>query len=346
MGNPRKKRTIIDEELPPNTNDVGADVDVADVIVMLSKVYKINAGTKSFCTQSQEPVDEIFLQNNYPAGGKYVVYEYNGMNQLVNTAHYDIEPKVIASNGNNGVNPGAMSATDMQIRMLFDELTFTRQLLMSQLTNASNKGGGINELVTALAGLHNITGGAANGKDPVELLIKGMELGANGGKVNADWKAELISGVKEIAPAALQIIASRQQPVAVADGGTTPMLPATPQETIKTQIQWIKGQVIAGMNVDLAVEWLTQNARNPEYHSLLSLAIQGTIDNFIEYDAEVANEPYRTWFTNAITQIKEWYAEQQQVQTDDDLDGGTRNDSNVSVDAKPSNRSAKQSKPV
>lgn len=338
MASNRKRRTIIEETLPPTQDTDTNGVDVADVIVVMSKVYKVNGTSKSFCTQSNDPIDEIFLQNNYPAGGKYIVYEYNTLNELVNTAHYDIEPKAIASNG-NGSSTGAMSANDMQIRMLFDELTFTRQLLMSQLQN-NNRGGGIGELVQALSGLHQITGGAA-GKDPVELLIKGMELGQNGGKVSQDWKSELISGIKEVAPAALQVLAaSNRQPIA--PGEQPPMLPpASPQELVKSQLQWIKSQVIAGMNTDLAVGWLTQNARNPEYQHLLSLAIQGTIDNFIAIDPELANEPYRTWFTNAIVMLKEWYAEQQQVQTDDDMDGRTRDDSNVSDDASVSNRSTR-----
>lgn len=342
----RKKRTIIDEELPANgtgTND-GTEVDVADIIVVYSKVYKINAGTKSFCTQSQEPVDELFLQNNYPAGGKYVVYEYNTMNQLVNTANYDIEPKPISSINGNHSSMGGTSVQDIQVRMLFDELAFTRQLLMQQLAAGNNnKGGNIADLVGALASLHQITGGAA-GKDPVELLIKGMELGQNGGKVSSDWKTELLGTLKEVAPAAIQALTAPKPQ----NGNGQPMAlnPPSTQEILKENVQWIKTQILTGMNVDLAVGWLIQNVRNPDLQPMLSLAIQGTIDNFIAIDSEIANEPYRSWFTNAIAQIKEWYAEQQQVQTDDDMDGRDGNGTDVSHDAKSSVGSAKLTKVV
>lgn len=339
MATNRKRRTIVEETL--DDKDEGTtNVDVADIIVVMSKVYKLNGGSKSFVTQSTEPVDEVFLQNSYPSGGKYVVYEYNTMNQLVNTANYDIEPKAIASNGNHSGNGNGMTVQDMQVRMLFDELSHSRQMVLQLITQLAqgNRGGSVNELVTALASLHQITGNPT-GKDPVELLIKGMELGQNGGKVSADWKAELISGIKEVAPAALQLMAANQrQPVAAlpaSPNGVQPMT-STPEEILRAYLPQLKQEIIGGLNTELAVAWLTQHARNPEYIPMLSLAVQGTIDSFISIDPEIGNEPYRTWFTTVISDIKEWYREQQQVQTDSDMDGGngngadSRNDETVS----------------
>lgn len=342
MATNRKRRTIVEETLDDKEGTQDG-VDIADAIVVLSKIYRVNGASKSFVTQTTEPVDEVFLQDTYPQGGKYVVYEFNAMNQTVNVANYEIEPKINTSiNGNGNGHAGGMTVQDMQVRMLFDELSHSRQMVLQLITQlaSGNRGGSVNELVTALASLHQISGGT-NGKDPVELLIKGMELGQNGGKVSADWKSELIGTLKDVAPAALQVIAANQnrQPAALPPGGNQPMIEQpTEAALLKAHITQIKTQIIGGLNPELAVEWITSNAREPAYQPLLRLAIHGTVDNFIAIDPEVANEPYRTWLTTAINLTKEWYAGQQQVQTDDDMDGRDGNGSDSIDDASVSNR--------
>jgi hypothetical protein len=341
MANNRKRKTIIEEVLPDtDVNQSDNSTDASDIIIVMSKVYKSNNGTKSFCMQSSEPIDEVYLQSQYPNGGKFIVFEYNQLNQLLNTAHYDIEPKPMTAITNNG---NGASPYDVQIRMLFDELQFTRQMLMQQLQNNSkgNNGGSISELVGALAGLHAL---APGGKDPIDLLVKGMELGQKNSGAT-DWKTEVLSTIKEIAPSAIQAFTVTQQRQPNGNG-QPPMITASPDELLKQGLQWIKPQIIAGMDVDLAVSWLIQNANDPQGQRLLSMAIQGTIDNFIAIDTEIANEPYRTWFTNAIAAIKEWYAEQQQSEIGNDMDGRTGNDTNVTVNETVSVRKPKLSKTV
>jgi hypothetical protein len=347
MATNRKRRTIVEETLDDKEGVQNEDTDVVDYIVVMSKVYRLNGGSKSFVTQTQEPVDELFLQNNYPQGGKYIVYEFNTLNQQINSVNYEIEPKTIATNGSsNGV---VNSSNDIQIRMLFEELNHSRQMvltLISQLGN--NKGGSVSELVNALASLHQISGGT-QGKDPVDLLIKGMELGQNGGKVSSDWKSELLSTIKDVAPAALGAITANRQPVAALPPGVQSMIPnqqPTEEEMLKAYIKQIKTQIIGGVNPELAVEWITSNARDIDYQMLLRLAIHGTVDNFIMLDSEIANEPFRTWFTSAITMVKEWYAGQQEIQTDDDMDRGNGHSSDIKHDATVSTRRTNVSKTV
>jgi hypothetical protein len=339
MANNRKRRTIIEEVLPDTKSDNEIEsADASDLIISTSKVYKTNNGSKSFCMQSSEPIDEVYLQSQYPNGGKFVVFEYNQMNQLLNTAHYEIEPKTMAVTPNGSMN-GA-SPYDVQIRMLFDELQFTRQMLMQQLQNRNNgSGSNINELVQALAGIHAL---APGGKDPIDLIIKGMELGSKGSG-GTDWKTELLSTIKDVAPAAIQAISMTKQPM---NGNGHPMITESPEAYLKQGLQWIKSKIITGMDTELAVSWLIQNANDPQYQQLLSIAIQGGIDNFIAIDTEIGNEPYRTWFNSAITQIREWYAEQQQVETGTDMVGGIGNDTDVAVNATVSTRKPKLTKAV
>jgi hypothetical protein len=338
MANNRKRKTIIEEVLPDtDTTQETGGMDASDIIIAFSKVYKTNNGSKSFCMQTTDPVDEVYLQSQYPNGGKFIVFEFNQLNQMLNTGHYEIEPKTMAvtPNGNgNGVSP-----YDVQIRMLFDELQFTRQMLMQQLQNKSGNGGSsISELVSALAGLHAL---APGGKDPIDLIIKGMELGSKNSGAT-DWKTEVLSTIKEIAPVAIQAISMPKQP----NGNGQPMLPESPDMLLKQGLQWLKPKIIGGMSTDLAVEWLINNANDPLYQQLLSIAIQGSIDNFIAIDTEIGNEPYRTWLTSAINQIKEWYAEQQQVETNTDMDGRIGNDTDVTSNAAVSTRKPRITKVV
>lgn len=335
MANTKKKRTIIDEEIPANENNESPDI--AEFVVSFSKVYKINNGKKAFCFQSQEPVDEVQLQTQYPAGGSFIVEEYNGLNQMVNTPHYEIEAKPMVSSGTNGINQTSNSY-ELQIRMLFDELNWTRQMLMQQLSNSKNNGMDVGGLVQALQGLHSL---APAGKDPIELLIKGMELGKNNGSAG-DWKSELLSTAKEVLPPAIQAFAMSKVPME----GQPMMIAPTQDFVLKQGLQWLKSRIIAGMETGLAVSWLIQNVNDPQFQPFMQRAIQGNIDNFIELDSEIANEPYRSWFTKALTEIKEWYAEQQQGETGDDMDGRTGNNSDVTVNETASTRKSKLTKVV
>ena len=321
---PRKKRTIVEETLPDTDNDGGLDVSTTDYLCVLSKVHKITGSVRSYCFETQEPVTELSIQQTYPNGGKFVVTEYNATGQLLNTNHYDIEPSVLpTATHTNGHNVS-------EITMLRDELNFSRNMVLTMIQgmfNNKQNGTTITELVTALQGLNGLT----NGKDPVELLIKGMELGQNsaGGGKGSDWKTEVVSGVKDVAPYVIQAFAGarQQQPVQ----GEPTMVATTPAAMIQQGLSWIKPQIMAGMQPNLAVGMLVQFANSPQYQPLLATAIQGDINTFIQIDPEIANEPYRTWFTVAIQLLKEWYAEQSNV--DSDSDGGIGDDTDAPNDA-------------
>ena len=335
---PRKKRTIIDESLPDK--DETLPDDIVDMMVTNTKVYKLNNGGRSFCFQWQEPVDEVLIQERYPMGGKFVALEMNGLGQTVNTVNIDIEPKPMLTPNGNGSN--GHSALDIQIQMLRDDLLWSRQMLMQLLGNKSNgsEPTSIVDLVQALSGLHSL---APGGKDPVELLIKGMELGqkSQGGM---DWKESLISTVKETALPAIQALSQMRQPqIPVQEA---PMqITATPQALLQKGIVWLKSQILSGLDSGLAVEWLLRNANDPTYQPFIENAIRGDINNFIAVDSEIGNEPYRAWFTQAIQILKDEYAAQQNPDTSD-VDGGIGNTANHADHEESSSRKSKIKKVV
>ena len=309
----RKKRTIIDEEIP--AENVSVNDDLADFVIVNTKVYKVNAGEKSFCFQAQEPVDEVYIQQQYPTGGKFVVVELNAMNQQVRVQHINIEPRPLPATTNGG--------GDIQTRLLLDELSYSRAMMLKMIEGMFNsrqqhaEQTPIGELITAVTGLHNMT---APKIDAAELILKGMDLGikANGGNAAGDWKAELVTAAKEVLPAAIGAMQVRQP---TTQQQQISMVQTTPAALVKQGIEWLKPRIISGMGPDLAVGWVIQNNADPLCQQLIAQAIQGDINSFIQFDAEISNEPYKTWFTNAILQLKEWYAEQQGA-TENDNDGG------------------------
>jgi hypothetical protein len=333
----RKKRTIVDEILPDEQirND-NNDTDISDLVIVLSKVYRVNPnGKRAFSFQTSEAVDEVMIQERCPNGGSFAVFEYNSSGEVVNNATFDIEPKTIAT-----LNNSSTSASDIHVQMLQNQLQFAQQMVLQLLGNRNNEATPMSEIVSAIKDMHSISGG--NGKDPVDLIIKGMELAnkSNGG--TGDWKTELISTAKEaIGPVMSALSARPQQPTP----GETVMISAntnTPDTIVRDAIKWLKSKIIFGLTPDLAVDWILQNGNDPQYQPILTTAVNGTVDNFIAIDAELGNEPYRTWFTTAIQMIKDAYAEQSA--NNSDMDRGTGNITNVTVDAKSSSAKSKLKK--
>lgn len=318
---PRKKRTIVEETIPDATE---SGEDITDVVCVLTKVYKLNAGSRSFCFQTTEPVDEVMIQAQYATGGKFVVIAYNALNHVISTEHIDIEPKPLAVGAANG------GGEDIRSRMLLEELAFTRNMML-QLINGlvSNKqqtaaaSTPLGELAQAMTLIH----GLSPQTNAADLILKGMDLGMKANGNGGDWKTALVDTAKEIAPAVVSVIGAARttQP----QQGIT-MIQTTPVGLIKQGIDWLKPKIIGGMETGLAVGWVIQNANDPICQQLLSHAAQG-IDAFIAVDPELNNEPYKTWFTTAINQLKEWYAAQSADQTDND--GGNGDGTDVADDA-------------
>jgi hypothetical protein len=325
----RKKRTIVDEILPDESPRVdNSDTDIVDLVITLSKVYRLNPnGKRAFSFQTSEAVDEVMIQERCPNGGSFVVNEYNSTGEMVGNNTLEIEPKTIAL-----TNTPSTSASDIHVSMLQNQLQFAQQMVLQLLGSRNNESTPMAEIVSAIKDMHAITGNT--GKDPVDMIIKGMELAnkSNGG--SGDWKTELISTAKEAIGPVLGALNARQpQPI-----GETHMIPAsvnppqpTPDKVVREAITWLKGKILFGLTPDLAVDWILQNGNDPQYQPILATAVNGSVDNFIALDNDLHNEPYRTWFTTAIQLIKDAYAEQS---TNTNLDGGTGNTTDNAADAK------------
>lgn len=331
---PRKKRTIIDENIPDENEQTTTNTDIEDLVIVLSKVYKTNGAKRSFCFQTAESVDEVVIQDRHPAGGAFAVFEYNAAGDVVNTTNYDIEPKPALSNPN-------APAGDLHTQMLMNELQWMRGMVMNMVGNRASEATPITEIIRAAKDIHSMSGGG--GKDPMDMLIKGMELGqkSNGGA--PDFKTELLQTAKEAVLPVVKLLSERQ-PMPTGGQHMVPTNPQTPAAIVQDAIIWLKGKIIMGLTPGLAVDWILQNGNDPQYQPILAMAVQGTVENFIELDSELNNEPYRGWFTAAIQLIKDEYAEQSG--NAGDMGGGNRDVTDNAVNAKPSTAKSKLKKVV
>ena len=315
---PRKKRTIVEETLPDVKEETS---DEFGSLIVLTKVHKLNGADRAFCFQSDTPVDEVTLQNMYPLGGKFIVTEYNSANELVgNPTVLTIEAKP------NAVQPATGgSSEDIRTRMLMEELAFTRNMMLQMINGVFSKqsqvaGTPLGELAQAMQVIHQIS----PQNNSADLILKGMELGMKANGSGGDWKTALVDTAKDIAPVVVQAFstARAQQPQ-----GQHTMI-ATPQAMLKQGLDWLKPRIVGGMEVDLAVGWVIQNANDPMCQQLLTHAAQG-IEAFVAVDPEIANEPYKTWFTTAIVNLRQWYAAQSADQDDNERGDGDNPDTTV-----------------
>jgi hypothetical protein len=348
---PRKKRTIVEETLPDNpaieneTGDPLLDPDASSDEILDAvldnfgespysiKVYKVTNGNKSFCFKIDSKIDESYIQDQYPLGGKFLVCIYvNG--RIFKTVYFDIEAKPIP-NTPNGNGNGHGSAADIQNRMLLDELQWSRQMILQMMGNgqARQPQTSLTELVTALNGLNNLSGK----KDPIDLLVKGMEIGSKSGGSSGDWKTELVQTVKEVAVPAVSAFAEYQKNQTI--GGINPMPVKTnmlPESALKQGLNWLKPKIMVGMPVELAADWIVTNANDEQYQELVKTIINDGLPGLIVIDPELNNEPYKTWMTNVIDLIREAFREQNANNTSTDHDGRTGDDSDDANDEKVS----------
>lgn len=330
---PRKKRTIVEETLPdkPETGDD----NITDYVCVLTKVYRLTNGERFFCFQTDVPVDEMSIANQFPAGGKFIVIEHNSEGSVLDTRAINIEAMGTNAQPNNGNGNGHHS----EIAMLRDELLFSRSMTLKMIEGLFNKQNQpqqtpVAELIAGLQGLHALSG---TGKDPYDMMVKGIELankyGGNGNG-GGDLKEQLIDAAKQILPPVINAFgSSRQPPPMMSTTGAQPMITESQDTMLKEGLKWLKSRIIAGqMSPDFAAEMLIQFGSTDErYQPILKTAISGTIDNFIAVDVEIGNQPFRDWFTAAIKTVKEWYAEQNN--DDSDLDGTSGNNTNTKPNA-------------
>jgi len=308
-----KKKTII-EETVPDTPQPQADTQPEILRACAKiKVYKITPGIPQprycFSLPPNTTIDEEYLQNSSYGGGRYEVRYVDDTGADLDVITYEIADKPQSNT--------PLSADAVQIQMLREQRQQTHELLMAVLGTGNGKAGTPMSELAAMWGIMQGNGGTNGGMNMIDIFMKGLQLGkaAEGG---GDWKTMLIDAGREVLPTVAAAVAAHgKQPVPPGmlpnvppANGTAPAPVQPPSDSlVKAGIAYMKPRIMAGMPYDLALEWITTNASDQTYQPIINFAMSKTFDDLVALDGDIANEPYKTWFSNVLKGIKEHFAE-------------------------------------
>lgn len=306
-----KKRTIVEETIP-DTPQQTSDISLPSTWSKI-KVYKIVPGVPEprYCFQVQTPIDEEGLQNSGYGGGRYELRYCDIDGQVINETIFEVADK---PQPQTPLTPEAL-----QIHMLREQKQQTHELLMAVL-GAGGKASTPMSEIAQMWGIMQGGGGQGGGMNLIDVFIKGLELGRKTDGGSGDWKSMLIDAGREVLPTVAAAVAAHgKQPIPpgmlpnVIHTNGNPPIPVPIQPTmdvlVKAGLQYMKPRILAGMPYDLALEWITTNANDPTYQPIVNFAMAKTFDDLVLLDPEIANEPYKTWFSNVLTGIKEHFNE-------------------------------------
>ena len=353
MPGKRKKTTTVVEELPPNleaeTDPEPTEFDVSlesvedpdtlseilsqfgETTVNLKILRQVASGNPEFCFQTDH-LDEEFIQKNF-GGGTYIVRIFiNGKFRH----HIKIN---IANRIDSATAQGAFSFTSRSdggssndyrhSEFLEKQAQRNHELLLAAIGNKGSTGPTITEIISALSGLDALRG---KQESTMELFLKGVEF-AQTSDGKTDWKTDAIRSVKEVLgpalPGVISAITGNRVPPPVP--GQEPPMQIPPDAIIHAGIQYLKKKAIAGVDPDLIIEWVVNNAE--EYQELLRVVLNQEFADIAKLDPEIGSEPFASWFKPLFDGLRSAFNPSNPVDTDSG--GSSGNDSNSGNHGKP-----------
>jgi hypothetical protein len=355
-GKPRKKRTIVEEEIPDGQSGLDEPLNEFDVSLesvddtetlksvleqfgqtdnVLYRVYKQTpTGPPSFCYETPH-FDEPFLQRERGAGIYTVRIFINGK------CKKSIPVQVEAPTGTgSGASGPAFAPGDSHAQ-------FLEKMLMALVSNMathnqSSQGPTITDLTTALANLDGLRGKQESGLD---MFKQGMDMAKTmmdvaGGGGGGDWKSELLKMGREAVPAITSIVQNRMtQP-----NGTPTVQPVQEQTMIdpeqmtdeqkklllKQTITYLKGQFISGLPPESALDFIIANSGNPQYQTVIRAVLAFSFEDIVKLDAELQSEPFNVCFRTVYDGLRSNFGSADSMDDDTGRDSG--DDANVGND--------------
>lgn len=344
----RKRRTIIEESLPPSPEDEGSELtdfdvsleSVEDTETLREVLEQFGENPASFKIHRQTPqgpefcyrtdtLDEEFIQKNY-GGGEYIVRVYiNG--KFKKSIPIKIAPRILDNTDNPTRGGGDHHSA------------FLEKMLLAFITrDVSHAGTGtpgptLVDLTTALSQLDAMRGKPESGLD---MFIKGANfLKDMNEPPDADWKSTALKMAKDSLPDLMNIFNRRPVPPSPQVPGNTPEQPMVvagdPQQTamLKTGIQYLKQRFIGGMDPQLIVDWIASNAQDPTYQPLLHAVLTIPFEQFVTLDPEIGTEPFVQLFRHVYDGLRSAITATDTVDDDTGRNGGDV--SNVGGNGKP-----------
>lgn len=340
-GRKRKTTTVVEDTVPEGEQqeqEGGTQFDVAlesveDIEALRNvmeqygatgetyKVYRVTPTGQEFCFMN-DTLDETFIQRNY-GGGDFRVRVFIGGKFKMFLPLKIAAPLNVENNNGNG------SAVRGEER----HQKFLETMLLAMMQNQGNHGSSIAELTTALANLDAMRG---KQETTMDLFMKGVtfakDIIKNDGEPR-DWKSELVSVAKDAVPGLVPLVGAimggnkpvQPNPVAVTD----PNALSEQQQIAALQggLTYLKKQCMKGTDPDLIINWVVSNSE--EYQALIHYVLNLPFEKFVEIDAQIGTEPFKSWFTELFDGLR------QEFIPSDNLDGNPARD--VGNDNNPGN---------
>lgn len=256
------------------------------------KVYKNTPRGSEYCCSGTTEIDEEFLIQF--GGGDYELRVFvDGVRQ--DTVFIRIADRPM-KNGGGGSDD-----------FMRQQMTFMQSMLAAQKTTAPSSP--ILDVIEAVKSLQGLNAG----KDPLDLVLKGMELAKNmNGGGTGDWKSGIVDGVKEIAKTAIPVLAAMAQPQQQ-HVQVQPQQQESPEmiqeQQLREGIAYLKGRAMSGMDCNLVIDWVVANSNDPQYTPFIKMVLQQDFDTFIKIDAEIAREPFLSWFRTLHSGLRDAFNE-------------------------------------
>lgn len=343
----RKKRTIVEEEIPEGQNAFDEPTNELDVNLesvldteqlhdvleqfgitegILYRIYRqVPQGPPSFCYETMD-YSETFLQRERGAGMYLVRIFINGKFKKSIAVQVDAPAA--------GTAPGTAPVTnpaDAHSR-------FLEQMVLQLITNQSangNHGPSLTELTGSLANLDALRGKQESAMD---MFLKGVELAKTmieaGGGGGGDWKTELLRMGREAIPGITSVVQSRLQ--------TPPANPKPPEQVtminpdtltddqqkamLQQAITFLKGQFIAGLDPESALNFIIANSGNPQYQTIIKAVLKFSFEDITKLDAEIEQQPFNDCFRVIYDGLRSEFGGEDSVEDDSGRDSGDTTD--------------------
>lgn len=326
---PRKKKTTtITEEIPdvletpevteaelfPEEETLSQVLEQFGPANVRIKVSKNTLKGPAYCYSTDGDIDEDFIQAEY-GGGTYAC-------RIFIDGHFKRKVMLtIADRMNPATKPNnTTNVENLQLQMMREHNTMMARLLEKAF------GGGnttpIVELTDAMARVHTMTGGGGQ-RNQMDDFLKGFEMAlkvnGNGGGA-PDWKSELLDVARDVLKPVVPILAQQYlKPAAQPEqtGETMPQAQLT-ADVIRQQlalgIAWLKPKVLKNADPGLYIDLVVDNAE--EYRPFIHFVLTQDFVEFARIDAELASEPYATWFKHFYDGLRSAFAPEDNVDAD------------------------------
>lgn len=297
------------------------------------KVYRqSDTGAEEFCfTGGPQEVEEERIQSLY-GGGNY------NLRCFLKGVYQETINVRIAPPAKRKVDSDSTDSSSLESRLMREQNAFLQQMVLTTLQAGNKPATPISEFAELLKVAN------PNQKDPMDLILKGMDLAKSfSSAASPDWKTGMVDGVKDIAKSVLPVIAAQrmQQSQPQSQPQVQPMQPSQ-EDQLRAGIGYLKQQILNGMPVGLVVDWIAANANQPQYQPFVGMVLNQDFETFMRIDAELANEPYLSYFRTLHSGLREVFSQHDDESTDvEHTERSGRDTSNATSNGKPSKKSSK-----